>query len=119
VFGLNCVAIALATNIDDRFAQSQLGAAAVEHPPRGEQHVERPVAHWKDLAGFFDLGRDAFGLEHGDQFVRPQGRQRRVEKRALLAEGFDDAACVGGVRKVAPRAAGHEDLHARLAILLQ
>src|SRR5207237_3271633 len=31
----------------------------------------------------------------------------------------DDAAVVGGLRDVAPRAAGHEDLYARLAVLFQ
>src|SRR5690349_14457707 len=42
-----------------------------------------------------------------------------MEKLPRQTVGFDDAAIVGGVRDVAARPAGHEDLHARLAILFQ
>ena len=41
------------------------------------------------------------------------------EEAAAGTEGAGDAAVIGGVGDVAARAAGHQDLHARLAIFLQ
>jgi hypothetical protein len=42
-----------------------------------------------------------------------------MQKPPLVAERQGDAAGVGGVRKVAPRPTRHQDLDARLAVLLE
>src|SRR5262249_28092773 len=51
--------------------------------------------------------------------LHPERRERRVKEAPRRAVGSDDAALVGGVRKVAARAPGHEDFHAGLTVLLQ
>jgi hypothetical protein len=102
-----------------RLPEGEGGAAAVQAAQQGPQHVERLVADGEDLAGFFDLGGDALGLEQRDGVVDAQRGQGGVEEAAGRAERLDDAAVVGGVGEVAARAAGHQDLDARLAVLLQ
>ena len=42
-----------------------------------------------------------------------------MQKRPLRTERRDNAAGVGRVGEIAPRAARHEDLHARLAVLFE
>src|SRR5688572_18522491 len=110
--------IAIEIDAGHRRLKLQLSAATFEHPLQRQQHVERPIADRKDLASLLDLRANALGFEHRDQVVRAKRREGRVEKRSLLAEGLDDAASVSRMREIAPRAAGHEDLHARLAVLL-
>ena len=54
-----------------------------------------------------------------DGVLHAEGGQGRVQEPTRRAVGLDDAAVVGGVGDVAARAAGHEDLDAGLAVLLQ
>ena len=77
------------------------------------------VADGKDLAGLLDLGGDALGLEEIEVSCTLKRGQGRVQEPAGRPVGLDDAAVVGGVGEVAARAAGHEDLDAGLAVLLQ
>ena len=86
-----------------RLVEHKLRPAANQHSLQRAEHVERPIAHGEDLAAGFDFRRDAFGVEHGEQLIGPQRRQRRVQERPLVAKGGDDAAAVGRMRDVAAR----------------
>ena len=108
-----------AAQVEQRLAQGQRGAAAVQAAQQGVEHVGGLVADGEDLAGLLDLGGDALGLEEVDGVLHAEGGEGGVEEPAGRTVGLDDAAVVGGVGDVAARAAGHEDLDAGLAVLLQ
>src|SRR5207237_3991124 len=73
----------------------------------------------EDFAGFLDLRGDPFGGEEVEGVLDAEGGEGRVEEASRRAVGGDDAALVRGVGDVAAGAAGHEDLDAGPAVLLQ
>jgi hypothetical protein len=105
--------------VADGLFEGEDGLTAAEAAEQGVEHVERLVADGKDLAGFLDLGGDSFGLEQVDGVLHAEDREGAVQEATGRAVGFDDAPVIGGVREVAARAAGHQDLDAGFAVLFQ
>ena len=63
--------------VDERFAEGQLAAAAAEPREQRGEHVGCPVADRKHLAGFFDFGRDPFGGKEIERVVHAEGGERQ------------------------------------------
>ena len=105
--------------IEDGSSRTRVAPLRCKRRSRASSTSSRLVADRKDFAGFFDLGGDAFGLEERDGLLDRERGECGVEEFALRTIRLDDAAIVAVVGDVAARAARHEDLHARLAILFK
>ncbi len=103
----------------ERLFESHGRAATLQPPEQGREHVGRPIAGWKDLAGRLDLCLQSLGGKQGQRVVDAERGQGGMQESARRPVSRNDPLVVGGLGDVAACAAGHQDLHAGPAIFLQ
>ena len=103
----------------DRLRQTQLATGTRQSLQQGSLHIQRTIARRKDFTADFHFRRHALGFDQLDQLLRAESRQRRVQEATLSPKRLNDPCRVGGVCQIAAGSARHQDLDARLAVLLQ
>jgi hypothetical protein len=108
-----------ASEIEKRFLQGERTSAAAQTGQQGFENVGGLIANGENLARLLHLGRNAFGLEQVNGLLNAQEGESGVKKATWGPKRFNNPAVIGGMGDVAAGPAGHQDFHARLAVLFQ
>jgi hypothetical protein len=86
---------------------------------QGVANIDRTIGDRKDFAGLFDFGFDTKVRENIDDLPGVHAAKRSQQCFARPPERVCDTPFVAMVSHVAPRPAGHQDLHTELGIFFQ